>query len=171
MKIFSFGRFTAVILLAAVLGVASARAQEKLHGEALLVWGTDDEHSPDPKHIPVDAVLARKLSKSPYRWKYYFEVNRKDFALVPNEVKKNLVMSKHCTLDVKNLGDHRIEVTLYGEGKRVSVNKENFVDDWPLIFAGSAGNETAWLVVLRKTKPMDPNRSAELIPTNAEKAK
>ncbi len=31
---------------------------------------------PIPSTIPVDEDLAKKLSKSPYRWKHYFEVNR-----------------------------------------------------------------------------------------------
>jgi hypothetical protein len=144
----------ALICLAVVMfGAGSARAEEPLRGEAMLVWGTNDPQSPDPKHVPVDEVLARKLSKSPYRWKHYFTV-RKEIVEVPTgETKKGVTMSKHCVLDITNLGTNRVQVKLYGEGKLVSCNTEPFVDNWPLIFAGSAGNETAWLVVLRKVKP------------------
>ena len=53
----------------------AAQAQA-LKVEVQLIWGTNDPQSPDPKHKAIDADLAKRLSKSPYRWKNYFEVNR-----------------------------------------------------------------------------------------------
>ncbi len=43
-------------------------------------------------------------------------------------------MSKHCALDIKNLGTNRVQIKLYGDGKPVSSNKESLVDNWPLSF-------------------------------------
>ncbi|MDB6022074.1 MAG: hypothetical protein JWQ04_1931 [Pedosphaera sp.] len=147
----------ALICLAVMLCASAALAEEPIHGEALLVWGTNDPHSPDPTHIPVDAELARRLGSSPYRWKYYFEVPPRQPLEIPiGETKKGIRMSKRCTLDIKNLGKSRVEVRLYGEGKPVLINTEPLTDDHLLIYAGPAGNETAWLVVVRKVKAHGP---------------
>src|SRR5579859_7979329 len=125
----------------ALLGSAGvASAEEPLHAEALLVWGTNDPLSPDPKHVPVDTILAKKLagSNSPYKWKHYFEVPpRQPLNISVGETKKGIRISKNCTLDVKNLGKNRVEVHLYGEGKPVLINTEPF-DDRLLIYAGPA---------------------------------
>ncbi len=102
--------------------------------------------------------LARKLSKSPYRWKHYFKVRGQIIEVRTGETKKDVAISKPCLLDITNLGTNRMQIKLYGDGKLVSSNKEPFVDNWPLIFAGSAGNETAWLVVIRKLKPAEPKK-------------
>ncbi len=55
MKNFSFAAGSlrlALICLTVVCGADFARAQEPLRAEALLVWGTNDPQSPDPKHHP-----------------------------------------------------------------------------------------------------------------------
>ena len=42
--------------------------------EARLIWGTNDETSPNPDHKPVDAKTTGMLSKA-FKWKKYFLVN------------------------------------------------------------------------------------------------
>jgi hypothetical protein len=159
MNIFSFPLRQlrwALVCLAVISCVCAARAEESLHGEALLVWGTNEPRSPDPKHVPVDRFLARKLAgpHSPYKWKYYYEVpTRQPFDVRVGETQKKIRMSDRCTIDIKNLGKTRVEVRLYGEGKPVFINSEPLTDDWPLVYAGDAGNETGWFVVIRKVKP------------------
>src|ERR1700749_2059809 len=98
---------TTACLGAAVLLVATAQAQN-LKVEAQLIWGTDDVQSPDPKHRPIDADLAHRLSKAPYRWKNYFEVNREVVDIAVGETKTKIPISKRCLLDIKNLGDNRV---------------------------------------------------------------
>lgn len=156
MKRFGFSAilFRWSLLCLAILPCArAALAEEPLHAEALLVWGTNDPQSPDPKHKPVDSSLLKKLTNSPYKWKYYFEVPpRQPLDISVDETKKGIHISQQCTLDVKNLGKNRVEVHLYGKGKPVLINTEPF-DDRYLIYAGPSANETAWFVVLRKVKP------------------
>src|SRR5258705_7425743 len=102
----------AVCLFATGLRVESAQAGDALAIQAQLVWGTNDPQSPDFKHKPIDAELAKKLSKAPYRWKYYFEVKRLDTTLALNETKP-LSMSDKCKIDIKNIGGNKVEVKLY----------------------------------------------------------
>jgi hypothetical protein len=145
----------ALVCLTVMFCAGIARAEEPMRGEVMLVWGTNDPQSPDPKHVPVDEGLAKKLDKSPYRWKHYFKVKSEIIEVRTGETKKDIAMSKHCVLDITNLGTNRMQIKLYGDGKLVSCNKEPFMDNWPLVLAGSAGNETAWLVVIRKVKPAE----------------
>ncbi|MDB6110785.1 MAG: hypothetical protein JWR69_2535 [Pedosphaera sp.] len=143
--------FLAVCLFATCLQVESAQSVDGLTIQAQLVWGTNDPQSPDPKHKSIDAELTKKLSKAPYRWKYYFEVKRLDTGLALGETKP-LSMSDKCKIDIKNLGGDKVEVKLYGDGKPVSKHVEKLVSDWPLVLSGDAKNDTAWLVVIQKVE-------------------
>jgi hypothetical protein len=115
-----------------------------------LIWGTDEEKSPDSRHKMIDDDLARKLSKSPFRWKHYFEVNRQIISMSAGEAKTGIKMSSHCVIDLKNLGKDRVETKLYGKGKLLQTRKDSLPKDWPLILAGNAENETAWLIVIKR---------------------
>lgn len=161
-------RFPVVVLrwsllcLAILLCARASFAEESLHVEAILVWGSNNPISPDPKHIPVDQYLLKKLTNSPYKWKYYFEVPpRQALDIGVGETKKGIRISQPCSLDVKNLGKNRVEVHLYGKGKPVLINTEPF-DDRYLIYAGPSENETAWFVVIRK-KP----HTAKAVPVSS----
>jgi hypothetical protein len=132
------------------LSAGIARAEEPIRIQVTLVWGTNDPKSPDPKHKAIGAALARKLSKSPFRWKNYFEVHREIVVIPPGIAKVGIKMSDDCVLDIKNLGDSRIETKLYGKGKLLEIRKDPLPKDWPLILAGNAENDTAWLVVIEK---------------------
>jgi hypothetical protein len=147
-------RLAATVLCLALLSGIAARAAEPLRVEALLVWGTDEAKSPDPSHKPIDPVLAARLDKSPYRWRHYFEVNRKVLEIPVDQNQKDIAMSEQCKLDVKNLGNGWVEIKLYGKGKLISTHKEKL----PLVLAGDARNGTAWMVVIRPAPPEPPEK-------------
>jgi hypothetical protein len=151
MKIF---RFAALLICLALLSASAARAAEPLRLEALLIWGTDEAKSPDPSHIPIDPVLAARLAKSPYRWRHYFEVKRQRLEIALKQNKTDIIMSEHCRLDVKNLGNDWAEIKLYGNGKLVSTHTEKL----PLVLAGDSKNNTAWMVVIRKAVVEPPKK-------------
>lgn len=138
--------FAMAAFLAVAFFAESSQAADPMRVEVQLVWATNDPRSPDPKHKAIDAELARRLSRSPYRWKNYFEVNRLGAQIPNGQTRKSIKMSDHCTLDIKNLGNDWAEIKLYGNGKLVSTHKEQL----PLILAGDAKNDTAWLVVIKK---------------------
>jgi len=120
--------------------------------QAQLIWGTNEETSPDPKHKAIGPELAEKLKKSPYRWKNYFEVNRV-VAEIPLNEKKPFKMSEQCEIDVKNVGGDHVEINMIGQGTPVSVHKEKVAPDWPLIFSGNSKGGNAWMVVVKKVEP------------------
>src|SRR5215472_15479464 len=102
-------------LAAVLLGLSlslphlGAAGSPEMNVQAVLVWGTNGEKPPNKNLKELEPELARKLSKSPYKWKNYFEVDRR-LVTIPTNTSKRVPMSEHCELDVKNLGDDRIEV-------------------------------------------------------------
>jgi hypothetical protein len=147
------GLFWAAVLLMTAAAGGVARAADSLPVEMQLIWATNEPRSPDPKHKPVDADVAKLLADTPYRWNYYYEVHRRVEEVPGDRSLEKVVMSKHCALDIKYLGNHsgkdRVQVKLYGDDKLVSMNK----DALPLLLAGNAQNNTAWFVLIRKAPP------------------
>jgi hypothetical protein len=130
----------------------TADSKEPMHVEMLLIWGTNDPMSPDPDHKPVDAELARKFAKSPYRWKYYYQVNRQHVTLGPGETRKGIKMSSKCVLDMTNPADGKIEVIFHGDGKKLLKHNVPFPMGEHYMLGGDAKNETAWFVVLKRVE-------------------
>jgi len=127
---------------------APVRAGE-LKLEAILIWGTDDEKSPDPKHKAVDSRLAKKLKKMPFKWRNYFEVNRVKFNLAEDQTQK-IELSKECKIKVRNLGKSTVEIYFFGKGELVSKISQSLTKDECLVTGGNAANLTAWFVMLRQ---------------------
>src|SRR6185503_19448416 len=86
--------------------------------EARLIWGTNEDKSPDPQHKRLDGELAQKLHKMPLKWKNFFEVNRQVFTITDTNYTK-VVMSKKCSIEVKDKSaesPEKVTVKLYAEG-------------------------------------------------------
>lgn len=132
----------------AAAGVSESRAAD-LKLEAQLLWGTDDTKPPPGKNWkPADPAVTKKI---PLKWKNYFEVNRKSFAAKAGEIRKE-PMSDKCLIEVKNLDNSNVEVTLFGKGREVMSRKQALPRGEILVLGGNAPNDTAWLVILRHTQ-------------------
>ena len=135
-----------VLGLLSVVGAPSSRAAD-LKLEAQLLWGTDDTKPPAGRNWkPADPAITRKI---PLRWKHYFEVSRTNFVVKPGETRKQ-PMSDKCQVEVKNLDNANLEVTLIGKGKEVMNRKQELPRGEILVLGGNAPNDTAWLVILRQ---------------------
>ena len=135
----------AALLLCAGL-VRAGAADLKL--EALLVWGTNDEKSPDPAHKSVDPALAKKLAALPFKWKNYFVINHKVFTANDKDYTTN-EMSKKCTIAVKDGGSSMIKVKMTGDGKEWHRQVKPLPKGETVIIGGDDKNQSAWMVVLR----------------------
>jgi hypothetical protein len=122
---------------------------DELKLEAQLIWGTNDEKSPNPKHKPVDSQVAKKLKKLPFKWQHYFEVNRQQFTVAQGETKK-IVLSKDCEITVRNAGNHSVEMHIFGKGECIGKISQALPKDELLVTGGNAANFTSWFVVLRQ---------------------
>lgn len=131
-------------------GISRAHAgEQESQLEAILVWGTNDEEVSDPNLKPVDAGIARKLNKLPFKWDHYYEVERKQLAVAEGK-SKTVRMSEQCEIVVRNMGGNTIELGLRGEGNLVGNVTQALPEGELLITGGNAENLTAWFVVLKR---------------------
>jgi hypothetical protein len=117
--------------------------------EAVLVWGTNLEKPANKQLKELETELARKMSKTPYKYKNYFEVDRKTVVVSANTTKR-IVMSERCELEMRLPAADRIEVKLIGQGKPVSRHIEPLPVGQILILSGDDKDDNAWLIVLRQ---------------------
>jgi len=146
------------LLCVTLLGAVAAARAGDLKLEATLVWGANDENPPkDCK--PVDPKLAAGLHGI-YKWKNYYEITNKT-ASIPLDQSRDLKMSDHCTLRIKNIGGSRVETECIGEGKPVHKRTDTLKPPNWLVLGGNADNNTAWFIGLRSNdgKAADANKA------------
>lgn len=127
----------------------SAAAGEALY-KVELIWGTDGEKPKDQPLKDVDPTLQERL-KGVFKWKHYFEVSRRDVSL-PKEAGQKLRLSDKCELQMRDLGNARIDVRLYGDGKLVVKKVQPVVAGELIVVGGQSPDATAWFVVLHPPK-------------------
>lgn len=134
--------------LMAILSVFTAlQAQAvELKVEARLIWGTNDDKSPDPSHKPVDDATAAKLRKI-FKWKNYFEVN-KIVSTVPSRGAQKFQMSKKCLIEITELPGPNVEVKLVGDGKPVNKTTKGLRKGESFTLGGEDKNGSAWFVIV-----------------------
>ena len=139
-----FGWFGCLLLLTFTGATKSAAAAPKL--EVQLVWGTNDEASPDVKHKPLEESLAKKLGM--FKWKKYFVVNRQD---VPaTSIAQKIKLSEQCEIEIKNIEDSRYEINVFGKGKHVLKKTGKITRGAPFVIAGDDKNDCAWFILIRE---------------------
>jgi hypothetical protein len=138
-----FGLAAVAFLLTALSAVAADRKIE-----ARLIWGTNDEKSPEPSHKPLDGELAKKLTDMPLKWKNYFEVKKLVFD-INDKAYTNIVMSKKCAIEVKDKGNNNVTVKLYGEGKQVNRVDKPLPKGEVLVIGGEDKGNNAWFITVR----------------------
>lgn len=142
-------RLSGMVLLLLITVDPSKASAADLRLEAILVWGTNEATSPDPKHKPVEPQLAKKLRSVPFKWANYFEVKREEIVVPPAGEKKKR-MSKDCEIKVRNMGKSVVEVSLIGKGEPVGKVTQALPKGELLVTGGNAENFTAWFVVLKQ---------------------
>jgi trehalose-6-phosphatase len=148
----SIGRFLAFLtLLLGALCFNTPRlfaADANLRLEAVLVWATNVQKTNDTNLKELEPALAKKFRKA-YKWNYYYEVRRKEATIAGKEATK-VPISEKCALEIKHLGEERVEVRLIGKGKPVARSVESLAHGHLMIVAGEDKNDTAWFVVMRQ---------------------
>ena len=136
--------------------------------EARLIWGTNAEKSPDPKHKKLEGEMAKKLSELPFKWKNYYEVTHKEFTINDREYNK-VVMSEKCFIEVKDKGDSKVTVKLYGDGNLSRRIDKPLPKDETIAIGGDDKDNSAWFITVRPingTPKPEPKKDAKP-PTNA----
>jgi hypothetical protein len=118
--------------------------------EAQLIWATNDKKCDDPKLKPVETEVKSKLAELPLKWDNYFAVKREQFKVVKAGT-NSVILSEKCTVEVKRLGDAKVEVSLHGQKRSVCYRRiQPLPKGEMLVLGGNAPNATAWLVTLKR---------------------
>ena len=144
-----FLRILVVCLCALAPALAAHAGEMKL--EAQLIWGTNEDKSPDPKHKPIDPQVAKKLERLPIKWKHYYVVTVKQFTVAEGQTNK-ITMSKECDIAVKNVDGTNVELQLIGKGKPAGKVTKGLGKGKCLVTGGDAENFTAWFVFLKQVE-------------------
>ena len=136
-----FWRLFVVSLFAAVPAFA-----EEIKIEAVLIWGTNDDKSPDPNHKLVDSKTAQELRKV-FAWKNYFEVSRTS-GTVPNRGTNSFTVSKHCTVEIAELEGPKVGVLLIGKGKPQNRTIKALSRGESFVLGGDVKDGSAWFVII-----------------------
>ncbi len=136
-------------LIFLVVGGSCALAGEAKF-EAQLIWATNDKTNSDPKLKPIESEVRGKLSELPLKWENYFEVKRQQFTVVKGGT-NSVTMSEKCVVEVKRLGDAKVEVSLHGQKGNICYKRTQPLPKGEmLVLGGNAPNATAWLVTLKR---------------------
>jgi hypothetical protein len=137
----------AALMVWLMVGAASA-ADIKI--EAVLVWGTNDEKPQDANLKVLDKQTTERLRKV-FKWKNYFEVNRKA-ATIPSRTSSKITMSKECELEITEMEGPKVAYRLIGKGNPVNKTVAALSKGESIVIAGEGVNETAWFVVITETE-------------------
>jgi hypothetical protein len=149
---FRFGFLLGLVLCTGLL--AEVRADE-MQLKAQLIWGANQDKPDKPYLKDVSPQLRGKLKM--LKWRNFFEVldpnyPTKSFKLPQGETKK-LKLSARCEIEVTYLGDSKIRVELFGEGRSLNKTSQPMSPGQLLVLAGEDKNDTAWCVVLTALNP------------------
>ena len=136
-----------LVTFALALCPARASAETTNKYQATLIWGSDDDKTPE-NYKPVSPEVAKKLKN--FKWKNYFVVAKKDIEVVKDQTK--VKMSKDCEITLKQLDNGQVEVTLIGKGKTVGTIKQQLHKGGCLVTGGDASNSTGWFIIIKQVE-------------------
>ncbi len=135
------------LALSVALGTSADALAAELKLDVRLVWGTNDEKSPNPGHKPADAKTTAKLAKA-FKWKTYFLVSSHNVD-VPDKAAKKVKLSDQSEVEVREVEAGKIEVKVFGKGKLVRTITEKLSKDGTVVIAGDDKNESAWFILIK----------------------
>jgi hypothetical protein len=129
----------------AAFGQVPAKPDKKI--QVQLLWGTDSTNSPNPAHKPVDVDVQKRLKQ--LRWSHYFVVTNVTLSVPRGKSAKTPVSSK-CAVEVKDLGQHNVEVSYFGKDHKVVKQTQALPKGETIFYAGNAPGTNAWVVMLKR---------------------
>ena len=141
-------RFTVLVaLLLLVSGGFVAAQADPITVQARLVHGTSKEQK---GKMEVPAAIKRKLARV-FKWMHYYQLNSK-LLNIADATTKTTKLSKTASIKVTNRKNGRIAVSLYSNGKMLVQKTQTLRPGSYMVLAGNAGTDSAWFIVLSKSK-------------------
>ena len=141
-------RFTFLVALLVFVGGGFVVAQaDPITVQARLVLGTCED---DKSKTEVSDTIRKRLSKV-FKWMKYYELCSKRMSIVDGAT-KTAKLSKTAKIEVSNLKNGRIGVSLFSEGKMLVQKSQTLKSGSCMVLAGESGTDSAWFIVLSKVK-------------------
>lgn len=124
--------------------------------EFLLVWGTA-EPSTIANLKPLDVATAKKLGM--FKWKHYYVVtnvtstvpmNKEPAKEIDEKTIPKIRLSDKCEIQVRDVGSPRIEVIVWGKGKKIKKITDKVTKQDSLTIAGDAENDCGWFILIKE---------------------
>ena len=141
-------RFTVLVaLLLLVSGGFVAAQADSITVQARLVHGTSKEQK---GKMEVPAAIKKKLARV-FKWMHYYQLNSKRLNIA-DATTKTTKLSKTTSIKVTNRKNGRIAVSLYSKGKMLVQKTQTLRPGSYMVLAGNTGTDSAWFIVLSKSK-------------------
>ncbi len=141
-------RFTVLVaLLLLVSGGFVAAQADSITVQARLVHGTSKEQK---GKMEVPAAIKKKLARV-FKWMHYYQLNSKRLNIA-DATTKSAKLSKTASIKVTNRKNGKIAVSLYSKGKMLVQKTQTLRPGSYMVLAGNAGTDSAWFIVLSKSK-------------------
>ena len=141
-------RFTVLVaLLLLVSGGFVAAQADSITVQARLVHGTSKEQK---GKMEVPAAIKKKLARV-FKWMHYYQLNSKRLNIA-DATTKTTKLSKTTSIKVTNRKNGRIAISLYSKGKMLVQKTQTLRPGSYMVLAGNAGTDSAWFIVLSKSK-------------------
>ena len=138
------------VLVAALLfvsgGYVTAQA-DPIIVQARLVLGTSKEQK---DQMEVSAAIKSKLARV-FKWKHYYELNSKRMNIA-DAATKSAKLSRAASIKVNNKKNGKVAVSLFSKGKMLVQKTQNLKPGSHMVLAGSTASDSAWFIVLSKSK-------------------
>ena len=140
-------QFTILVALLLLSGGFVAAQADPITVQARLVHGTTKEQK---GKMEVPAAIKQKLARV-FKWMHYYQLNSKQLNIA-DATTKTTKLSKTTSIKVTNRKNGRIAVSLYSKGKMLVQKTQTLRPGSYMVLAGNAGTDSAWFIVLSKSK-------------------
>ena len=140
-------RFTILVALLLLSGGFIAAQADPITVQARLVHGTCKEQK---GKMEVSAAIKKKLARV-FKWMHYYQLNSKQLNIA-DATTKTTKLSKTASIKVTNRKNGKIAVSLYSKGKMLVQKTQTLRPGSCMVLAGNAGTDSAWFIVLSKSK-------------------
>jgi len=140
-------RFTIFVALLLLSGGFVAAQADPITVQARLVHGTSKEQK---GKMEVPAAIKKKLARV-FKWMHYYQLNSKQLNIA-DATTKSAKLSKTASIKVANRKNGKIAVSLYSKGKMLVQKTQTLRPGSYMVLAGNAGTDSAWFIVLSKSK-------------------
>ncbi len=141
-------RFTFLVALLVFVGGGFVVAQaDPITVQARLVLGSCKE---DKSKTEVSDTIRKRLAKV-FKWMKYYELRSRRLGIVDGAT-KTAKLSKTAKIEVSNLKNGKVAVSLFSEGKMLVQKSQALKIGSCMVLAGESGSDSAWFIVLSKVK-------------------